>query len=80
MRLLLVDSENKREIIEINKNAYVSELVEKLRIQKGINGDIYLHFGGEILDENELISTYDIVENAQIIYMGVFRGGVIYKY
>lgn len=75
MRLLLVDSTNKREVIEINENAYVSELVEKLRRKKGINDKIILHYGGEVLEESEKISNYDFVENSHIIYMSQFRGG-----
>ena len=80
MRILITDSENKRVAIEINENALIRELIEKLKNKKNINIDIILHFNGEILEENETISSYGIVNNSNIIYMGQFKGGNLYKY
>ena len=75
MRIIIVDSKNISETIEINENEYVRDLMEKIKNKKGINGKIILHFNGEILEENETISKYEIEENSNIIYMGEFRGG-----
>lgn len=75
MKILIIDSTNKREIIEVNENDDVSVLIDTLKKKKGINTDVVLHFDGEILEENNKISDYDIEENSAIIYIGNFRGG-----
>lgn len=75
MKILIVDSTNKRERIEVNENDYVSDLVETLKAKKGINSDIILHFNGEVLETNQKISECEIEEESVIIYMGKFRGG-----
>ena len=76
MKVLIIDSSNKRETFEINQNSKIKELVEKIEKKKGINQKIVLHFNGDILDEEEIISNYDIEENSAIIFIGQFRGGI----
>lgn len=81
MKIMIIDSTNKREMIDINENDSISKLKELIKIKKGINtDDIVLHFNGEILELNQKISDYDIENNSQIIYTGKFRGGIPYKY
>lgn len=75
MRVIIVDSKNISQVIEIDENKYVRDLMDKIKEEKGINGKIILHFNAEILEENETISFYEIKENSHIIYMGEFRGG-----
>ena len=67
-----MNSINKSEPIEINENDYVRDLIQKIKTKKGINEKITLHCNGEILEEDELISSYDIEENSCITYMGKF--------
>lgn len=76
MKILLVDSSNYREIFEVNANDKIKTLKEMICNKKGINTDITLHFNGDILEEDNLISDYDIEENANIIYVGNFEAGI----
>ena len=76
MKILISDAKNNIETIEIHENEKISDLKEKIKIKKGINhDDIYLHFGGEILENEKTVGDYEIEENNQIIYAGTFRGG-----
>jgi hypothetical protein len=76
MKILIVDTSNKRETFEINKDDKVKVLKEKIHNKKGLNGDITLHFNGDIIDEEKAINDYDIQENDVIIYLGKFRAGI----
>ena len=76
MKILIVDTSNQREIFEIDEYDKVKVLKEKIHNKKGINGDITLHFNGDIIDEEETIHDYDIQENDVIIYLGKFRAGI----
>ena len=67
MKILIVDTSNKRETFEINEYHRVKVLKEKIHNKKGINEDITLHFNGEIIDEEKTIHDYDIQENDVII-------------
>ena len=78
MKILIVDSKNRRERIDVNGSGYVKEIFETLRNKMGINIDIVLHFNGEILEENQKISELDLEEESVIVYMGTFRGGKIF--
>ena len=73
INIFIVDSRNNQEMIEINEN-FVKDIAEKLRIRKKIKGRIHLHFNGNILEENEKISSYDIQDNDRIIFVGNFKG------
>lgn len=77
--LLIIDSTNKRVSIEINENATIKELKEKLKNKKKINSEIVLHYNGEILEENQTIEYYEIENNSHIVYMGQFKGGILDK-
>ena len=79
MKILIIDSTNRRVVIEINENATIGELKGKLKEKKKINSDIILHYNGEILEENDTIADCDIENNANIVYMGQFKGGILYK-
>lgn len=77
MKILIVDSSNGREILEVNENDNIKKLKEMICNKKGINTDITLHFNGVILEEEDsLIKDYDIEENANIIYVGNFEAGI----
>ena len=67
MKILIVDTSNKRETFEINEYHRVKVLKEKIHNKKGINEDITLHFNREIIDEEKTIHDYDIQENDVII-------------
>ena len=72
MRVVIVDSQNNKEIIEINPSDTIKDFKEKIKNKKGIKDDIMLHVDGTILEENDRIDDYDIEENSQIIIMGKF--------
>lgn len=78
MKILIVDTSNGREIFEVNPNDKIKNLKEMIASKKGINSDINLHFNGEILEEESLISDYDIEENSNIIYLGNFEAGIYF--
>ena len=80
MKILITDSENKRVMIEVNENENVKTLMDKLKNKKNISREIILHYNGEILEENETISSYGIADKSVIIYMGRFLGGSLYIY
>ena len=79
MKILIIDTTNRRVVIDINENATIGELKEKLKVKKNINSEIILHYNGEILEENETIAYYDIEDNSNIVYIGQFKGGIRYK-
>ena len=70
MKIIIIDSKNNKEEIEINENEYIREIKNKLKTKKGINSDITLHYNGEILEDNAIVSSYDIENNSQIFYIG----------
>ena len=78
MKILIVDSKNKRERIDINANGYVKDIVETLKVKMGINNDIILHYNGEILEENQSIQDLELEEESVLVFMGKFRGGEIF--
>jgi hypothetical protein len=75
MRILIMDTSGKSEYIEVNENETVKDLKDKLANKKGINSEIKLHYGGEILNDNDIISSLDIMENDTVLYLLAFRGG-----
>jgi len=76
MKVLIVDTSNDREIFEVNPSDKVKQLKEMIANRKGINNNISLHFNGEILEDENLISDYDVEENSNIIYLGNFEAGI----
>ena len=70
MKIIIIDSKNNKEEIEINENEYIRDIKNKLKTKKGINSDITLHYNGEILEDNAIVSSYDIENNSQIFYIG----------
>lgn len=76
MKVLIVDTSNDREIFEVNPSDKVKQLKEIIANRKGINNNISLHFNGEILEDENLISDYDVEENSNIIYLGNFEAGI----
>lgn len=77
MKVIIVDTRNKRERFEVDQNENVSDFIERLRKLKGINDTFSLHANGQILEEDQKISDYDIEENTVLIYTGIFRGGKV---
>ena len=75
MRILIMDTSGKSEYIEVNENETVKNVKDKLANKKGINSEIKLHYGGEILNDNDKISSLDIMENDPVLYLLAFRGG-----
>ena len=75
MKIIIADTKNSIESIDVNKYEKVSDLKEKIKIKKGINFEIQLHFSGEILEDSQTLDYYDIEENNYIVYTGTFRAG-----
>jgi len=78
MKILIVDTSNEREIFDVNKNDKVQKLKEMIASRKGINGDITLHYNGDILEEENTIEDYDIIEKDTVIYLGKFEAGIYF--
>ena len=74
MRIFVIDLSNNREMFEINENEFVKDITEKLRIRKQIKGRIILHYNGDILEENDKVSSYDIQDNDALVFLGNFKG------
>ena len=70
-----MDTSGKSEYIEANENETVKNIKDKLANKKGINTEIKLHYGGQILNDNDIISSLDIMENDPVLYLLAFRGG-----
>ena len=75
MKIIISDSKNIQQSIEISQSEKIGDLKEKIKIIKGINSDIILHCNGEILEEDKTVDYYEIEENNVIVYMGTFRAG-----
>jgi len=75
MKILIMDTSGKSEYIEVNENETVKNLKEKLANKKGINTEIKLHYGGQILNDNDKISSCDIMQDDPVLYLLSFRGG-----
>lgn len=62
IKIIVIDTTNHREIIEINKNDYIRNVMEKIKDISGIESEIILQYNRGILDENALpiISTYSL--------------------
>ena len=75
MKIIIADTKNGHEPIDVNQNEKVGDLKEKIKIKKGINFEIQLHFGGDILEDSQTLDYYDIEEDNCIVYTGTFRAG-----
>ena len=74
MKILITDTTNNRIQIEINENDFIRDIKKKI-IEKEIQdkiGSIILHYEGQILEEDEKVSSYDIEEYSQIIAVKKF--------
>ena len=79
MKIIIVDSSNEREVLEINENEKIEKLREMIASKKGINTELKLHFNGELLEDENTISDYDISENDVIFYVGIFEAGLYFQ-
>ena len=68
MKIFLVDTQNKRTVVEINKNDYIGDIKKNLLYQN-FGNNIELRYNGEILDDNEKVFSYDIEERDVIVYL-----------
>ena len=86
MKIFVVDTKARRVIFEVDYNERIENLKRKLKEKMGINinNDIDLLYGGEMLENDNIISDY-IDENEKfpvINYLGHYNGGniIIKKY
>lgn len=75
MEVFITDSKNKRISFNIEKNDTISTLKNKIINKNKINGKINLLFGGEILEDDQIILDLDIENGNAITYLGEFIAG-----
>ena len=73
MRIFIADYKNRRQILDINEDDYVRDIKEKIEKKLLYNNNIIIHYNGEILEDDEKISSYDIEEYSTLIFMGGWR-------
>jgi hypothetical protein len=78
MKIYIQDSKGKREPFDIDENDLVLTLRNKAIDRLRIKNDTQFLFNGNILEDNEALSTYDVEEGAIIIYCGAFIAGILY--
>lgn len=76
MRVIIRDSKGTTQGFQIEGNDYVRDLIGKIKSTNKIDKDIRLLYGGELLEEDELISSYEISNENHITYIGPFLGGI----
>ena len=69
MKLVILDSQNVRKSIYVMENSTVAQLKEEIKNQNNINGDIVLHFNGDILEDSDYLYDYEIEDGDVIVYM-----------
>ena len=75
MKVIVMDARNNRIFIEVKGNDTITELDQKYSQKIGNYQEKIYHFGGEILEFDQTIDSYDIRDQSTIIVMGVFKGG-----
>jgi hypothetical protein len=78
MKIYIQDSKGKREPFDIDENDLVLTLRNKAIDRMRIKNDTQFLFNGNILEDNEALSTYDVEEGVVIIYCGAFIAGILY--
>lgn len=78
MKIFVVDTKNRRVLFEIDNNENVKNLKIKLKQKMGINinNEIDLLYGGDILQDNDPISEYEIEDGGCITFLGKFNAGI----
>ena len=73
IKIFVVDSKNNKEGIEIYENDNIKKIKEILSDKFGVNKNMILQFNGEILEDYQKVSEYEIEENDVIISVGTFH-------
>ena len=72
MKLVILDSQNVRKSIDVMESSTVAQLKEEIKNQNNINGVIFLHFNGDILEDSYKLCDYKIEDGDVIVYIGRF--------
>lgn len=75
MKLYIVDSQNVSKSINIMESETVAQLKEEIKKKNNIIGDIELVFDGDILKDNDYLSTLDIKDGTTVNYLGIYSAG-----
>ena len=77
MKIFMVDTANRRKVVEVNENDKIKNIKDKIMAKSNISNinEIKLLFNGEILEDNETVNNYEIVEYNHLTYLGKFKGG-----
>jgi hypothetical protein len=79
MKILIIDSQNRTEFIYAQESWNGEKLKKVIKDKYQLqDDDMELVFNGNILEDNEALSTYDVEEGAIIIYCGAFIAGILY--
>ena len=81
MKILVKDSTDRRKIIEVDEKDKIRDVKLKLKEKMGMNNtNFILHYNGNILDDDDAtVYDCDIKEFANIIYVGQFKGGMLFE-
>ena len=79
MRVIIIDSKFKEVAIDIDENNTIKEVKQKIiNTLKMTHKEIMLAFNGESLEDDKLVSDYEIELNSKIVYLGKFIAGIYY--
>ena len=80
MKIYIMDSKNETFPFEVSEDENIGRLKERIINKCKICSGIELIFNGSILNEEDKISDYEIIEGTTIIYLGQFKAGGSYDY
>lgn len=75
MKLFTVNSKNERGTIYIMESDLVSALKAEIKKKYNINNDVEILFNGQILEENDLLSSIPINDGETIQFNEIFKAG-----
>jgi len=75
MKLFTVNSKNERGTIYIMESDSVSALKAEIKKKYNINNDVEILFNGQILEENDLLSSIPINDGETIQFNEIFKAG-----
>lgn len=75
MKLFTVNSKNERGTIYIMESDLVSALKAEIKRKYNINNDVEILHNGQILEENDLLSSIPINDGETIQFNEIFKAG-----
>lgn len=75
MKLFTVNSKNERGTIYIMESDLVSALKAEIKRKYNINNDVEIFHNGQVLEENDLLSSIPINDGETIQFNEIFKAG-----